>query len=1564
MTNNESHTGKVAVVGLDCRLPGARGAQEYWELLRTGGEAVRTLDLAEQLEAGVPQQRIADPDYVPRAATIDGVREFDASFFYISGREAERMDPQLRVFLECAWSALEDSGHNSEVYPGTIGVYAGGLGNTYQLANLLTSEHGYRGSINDMRDDMATMMGNDLNYLATRTAYHLNLTGPSVAVQAACSTSLMAVHTAAQSLLTGECDLALAGGVSIRFPQESGYLHQPDGVESPDGICRPFDAKANGTIFGNGAGVVVLKRLADAIDERDTILAVLSGSSTGNDGADRAGYTAPGERGQTSVLSEALSVSGLVPDDVQYIEAHGTGTAMGDPIEFRAINAVYGRRDTSCYVGSVKGNIGHLSVAAGVAGLIKCVLMLKHRQIAPTLYFDQWNPECGAEDTLFKIPTASAPWNVPDGVARRCAVTSAGMGGATVHVLLEEAPSLLPADPATAQPLTILPLSAKSPAALEAARQNLATHLAATGTSLTDVSHTLTTGRRVFDYRTAIVAGDAQEAVRALESGNGPNVLHDSGAPRHRPVIFMFPGQGAQYTGMGRAWYRRYGAFTEALDECADGLAGALGLDLRDALFSQKSTSNGPAVDLARTRLTQPAMFSIDYALARQWMAWGIEPDAMTGHSIGEYVAACLSGVLTLPDALRVVATRGALIDALPAGSMAAVLAPAREVQQYLPEGVSVAAVNETSVCTVSGPAEPLRSALRSLAEAGITARKIRTSHAFHSAMMEPAMPELEKALVGCRLSAPRIPFISNVTGTWITDDEATDPAYWAKHLREPVLFEQGVQTLLEEPDPVFLEVGPGQTLSSFVRRNPDRETGIPVVTSTGRTHDGDADARALLAAHARLWCAGLTMHWDRLGTGRRVPLPTYPFESHRYWVEPGEATLPAGSSPAISNKQSVDHWMWTPVWHQQQVRVDYLDDTDPSSEVFLLFEDNHRPLALKALLTERYVGSRFFTVHAGDCYGLPTNDQDGTIRPGNEGDFSALIDQLREQDNLPTRIVMAWSVGTPEGGPAAILEQELERGLHSVVALVKALTEHNVTGAIRLDLISAGAYSVTDDDPDPVAERVPLEVAAKVVGQEQANIESLHWDLPLDLDPVSLQTLTGLLATRVVHESGQALRGRGRWVRDFERVQADWTRPRRSPLHDAGTYLITGGLGEIGATVGRMLQSECQARLGLVVRTPVPPREEWDDIIAAAEDAAAQSDALIDPDAPVLRVRRLRELEAAGTGVVVVVANVADPTQLGRAIDEVEAVLGPINGVVHAAGLPSEKWDRAVTASGAEQCAWHFEAKAHGQQALEDVLRTRTVDFCLMMSSLAGVLGGLRLMAYGAANRFMDAAAERANRRENGTTWISAGWDVWQHHQDEKRAISAIGRGMDDKAIQPDEGLEIIRRLLALSGAGPIAVSTWDLQHRLDLWVRDPGTSQPSDDPGAAERPAIGSSAEEHVLGIVRDALGARDMAAGDDIFERGGDSLLIVRLLSDIRRTFDVQIPLADALDQPTAGHLADLIEVRRPVPNGAPGPAGNSTDGDLADMLAQLSAAEVDDLFDMVTPPTEPTTGVPAK
>jgi acyl transferase domain-containing protein len=742
------------------------------------------------------------------------------------------------------------------------------------------------------------------------------------------------------------------------------------------------------------------------------------------------------------------------------------------------------------------------------------------------------------------------------------------------------------------------------------------------------------------------------------------------------------------------------------------------------------------------------------------------------------------------------------------------------------------------------------------------------------------------------------------------------------------------------------VEVGPGQTLASFTRRHPDRETGVPVVTSAARAREPGADLTAVTGALGRLWAVGLTPDWAGYyaGRGRRkAPLPTYPFEGVRYWVEPGSQTLATGGggrTGASARKLPLDEWFSAPVWKPAVGTLDV--EAGPLSEPVLLFADAG---GTATRLAARAFSGEVLTVAAGEAYG---RDGDAwTVRPESEQDHGRLLADLLAEDRLPGRVVHAWATAAlpPERGIDRF-EQAQRHGLYSLIALIKALSAHGVTRPLHLDLISAGAYAVTPAEPEPHAELVPLAVAARVIGQEHGNIGCRHFDLPAAPDEASLRTLAAELAGSRRPEVAVTLRGSTRWVADLEPVRADWSAPARSRLRDGGTYLITGGLGEIGSTIAGWLHRECGARLALLTRDALPARDDWDAWLAghAADDETT------------LRIVRLRALEAEGAAPLLVNADVADEPGLRAAVEQVEQHFGALHGVVHAAGLPSEQWDRAITDASVEQCQWHFVSKAHGQIALERVLAGRDVDFCLLMSSLAGVLGGLRLLAYGAANHFMDAAAARANRGLERTVWISAAWDVWQHHQDEKRAISAIGRSMDDKAIQPAEGLAAIGRLLSLRDVSHVAVSTWDIGYRLDQWVRDERIVRPAADTGVAawagdDGAGRAGDLSEQVTRLVRDMLGSADMPPDGDIFEYGGDSLLIVRLLSSVREFFAAEVPLADVLAKPTPAGLADLIQDRladRADGRVAAGPDAGDDVGTLAGELAELSPEDIERLL----------------
>ncbi len=873
----------IAIVGMVGRFPGAKNIDELWQNLCQGIESTTWFTDAD-LDRSIDPQLLADPSYVKARGIIDGGETFDPAFFGINPREAEVMDPQARVFLELVVEALENAGYPPDHYVGLIGLYAGCGQNTYFAKHICG-----RQDIIDRVGEFPTMLANEKDFLTTRAAYKLNLTGPSVTISTACSTSLVAVSQAFQALTGYQCDLAVAGGISITTPQNSGYLAQAGGMLSIDGHCRPFDADCQGTMFNNGAGLVVLKRVEEAIADGDRIYAVIRGVGVNNDGADKVSFTAPSVDGQAIAIAMAQAYAEFHPESISYIEAHGTATRLGDPIEIAALTQAFRLQTAAkqfCAIGSIKGNFGHTVAAAGVAGLIKTALSLYYKQIPASLNFESPNPNIDLENSPFYVNTQLTEWVAGD-TPRRAGVSSFGVGGTNAHVVLEEAPAVRPSG--AARPCQLLLLSAKTQTALAAATVNLQHHLEAhPELDLADVAYTLDRGRKVYDFRRFVVAGDVATAIAELKLA--PKTKTRQTQTRDRSVVFVFPGQGSQYVNMGRNLYDGEPLFREIVDRCAEILKPLLGKDLREIMYPAPGDLTTAEISLKQTFFTQPALFVTEYALAQLWMSWGVQPVAMIGHSIGEFVAACLAGVFSLADALMLVAARGRLMWELPGGAMLSVRLAAEELERRLPEDLTIAAINSQVMCVVAGATAAIDRLRIQLEAEDIACRELHTSHAFHSPMMDEIIAPFAEIVSQVRLSPPQMRFVSTVSGDWIADNQAIDPLYWATHLRRTVRFAPGIETLWQQPELVLLEVGPRTTMATLARQQAQDLTHQIAISSLAATADNAAEWTAVLQAFGQLWLAGVSIDRQKFyqsQTRSRIPLPTYPFDRQRYWIDP-----------------------------------------------------------------------------------------------------------------------------------------------------------------------------------------------------------------------------------------------------------------------------------------------------------------------------------------------------------------------------------------------------------------------------------------------------------------------------------------------------------------------------------------------------------------------------------------------------------------------------------------------------------------------------------------------------
>jgi phthiocerol/phenolphthiocerol synthesis type-I polyketide synthase E len=1492
---------EIAVVGMACQFPKANDLEMFWENLRNSAECISFLSDEELQPSGVDPASLNDPNYVKAASILDGVDLFDAAFFGIPANEARVMDPQHRILLQCGWKALEDAGYNPETYKGAIGVYAGARSSSY-LFNLYSNPE-ITGSIGAFEIGL----GNDPAFLTSRLSYKLNLRGPSYSVHTACSTSLVAVHLACQSLLVGECQMALAGGVAVNVPQKTGYLYRRGGILSPDGHCCAFDEKAQGTIFGSGAGVLALKRLEDALRDSDHIYALIRGSATNNDGWAKASFTAPSVQGQASVILDALATAGVEADSISYIEAHGTGTHIGDPIEIKALTRAFRARTAKkgfCGIGSVKSNLGHLDAAAGMASIIKLILCFEHNTLVPTLHYSSPNPQMDLDNSPFYVVDKLKEWKSGPG-PRRAGVSAFGVGGTNAHLVLEEAPPT--ESSGEGSPWQLLALSAKSAKALDDATSNLASYFRRhPQISLADAAYTLAIGRVAFKHRRAVVCrNEAGNAVRELESSLALPQESRIEDDIERPIAFLFPGQGAQYVNMGRDLYEHEPVFREQITRCADILRGEMGgAELLKVLYPAEGEDKKAAErELNRTWLTQCTLFAVEYALAELWQSWGIRPQAMIGHSLGEYVAACVAGVLPLEEMLKLVAARGKIMQESPAGAMLAVEWNEKEAALRARDGLSLAAINGPAQCVLSGSAEAIEAVEKQLEQERITCRRLPGSSAFHSHLMEQAAARFREVCRKAQFQPPKIQYVSNVSGTWIRDSEATDPEYWVRHLRQTVRFSDGLSAIMAQQPAALLEVGPGQTLGRLARVQLRGNAQLALAS----LHPQEPEQQFLRRSLARLWLKGAPVDWQgyyRAEKRRRVSLPTYPFEGERYWVEAQAAGGEADGAPGISRlgglkKQSnIGNWFYVPSW---KPGLALETENTAAPERWLVFADE---LGVGDAIAERLesLGHGVVRARAGAAVSRE-NDRSYVVRPDDRQSYEFLFECLKADDQIPQKIIHCFSLTGQKGASGAGVFRALqETGYYSLLYLAQAIAKIFKDSACDVTVVSNHLAQLPGEEAG-MAEKASVMAPCVLVPQENPNFSFRC----LDIGQAGLWTEEKLLlAQQVISEAVHgtreklvAFRGAQRWAQVYERVNIGPQNRQLRTLQQGGIYLITGGLGSVGLLVAEQLARTLKPKLVLTARQALPPRATWQGHL----DKHGAQDTL---SARMLAVLKLEEL---GAEVVLSNADAANDEQMKELIDEVYERFGRLNGVIHAAGITSgSSLYRSYGEIGKAESEEQFGPKVYGTYALRDALKGRAFDFCVLFSSNAAVLGGLGYLTYTAANSFMDAFAEEQARQD--ARWISASWDPWPRETKKLEYQTSI----DQYAMTAEESLEAFERIVTRCPAGRIIVSTGDLLARLNLWM----ATSPEQASGkkhsrselASTYVAPGNDIERRIETIWEQVLGISNIGIHDSFFDLGGHSLLAIRLMNQVCEEFQLGLPIAKLFENPTIAGLARLV------------------------------------------------------
>lgn len=1482
--DEQSFTGnEIAVIGMSGRFPKSYGMKEYWDNIIKGRECITYFNDQELRRAGVSEDMLNNMNYVKAYGYMEGTTKFENEFFQYTERDALLMDPQMRLVHEVVWETLEDAGYNTETYKKKIGLYLGAADNLYWQV-VSTDE-----DMETMAGNFATSQINNKDYLATQIAYKMNLTGPAVTMSSACSTSLVTIHVACEALLAGDCNIALAGGVAISLPDKTGYLYEEGMILSPDGHCRAFDANSSGTVGGNGVGIVALKLLEDAIRDRDSIHAVIRGTAINNDGGRKIGYSAPSVEGQSEVIRMAQRISNVSPESISYIEAHGTATRIGDPVEVEALKqAFHTNKKQFCAIGSVKSNIGHTDIAAGMAGLLKAILMLENRMIPPAVNFRKLSPQITLENSPFYINTEAKAYD--KSAPFRIGVSSFGIGGTNAHVVLEQAEGIAPKEKTKDEHYQSFVFSAKDRSHLVQILKKYQEYLNKQDTNLSDIAYTLATGRKQMEERISFVAKEKRELIREIVRELEKHKKKQKKMLNPK-VVFMFPGQGSQYVNMGADLFERFSVFRDSFQQCVE-----LATKFSGKPYQQILNTRGECLEIYETDIAQVYIFSFEYALARLLLSFGIEPSAMIGHSLGEYVAACLAGVLTLEDTIYLIIERGRLMKQLQEGAMLSVKADVGRIRKLVGEKVSIACINSKNSIVLSGRIEVIEQVKQLLDEQEIPNSKLHTLRAFHSEMMETMLEEFKNVLKKVQFHQPKHRYISCFTGTWMKEEDL-NPDYWCRQLRNTVIFEEGIHTILSEKNVVFLEVGPGTTLTSFVHDMIEEcNHQYKVYNLVRHIKEELSDDKYLLEKIGELWENGIGVDWNICFTGRerKVSLPVYPFSGKEFSINknPFELVRNASKTKTENQKAKMEEWMYLPSFYSESIAKYQRYEQEESTYLVFGYEDNFSDGFIQYLKSEK---KNVVIVMVGEQY-RKWSEKSFTIRPDNETDYEALWNDLNNQ-RIKT-IIHMWNVTEHDLG----FTKMQTMSLYSLLYIARYFVYPKSNQNLSLVIVANGLLDITGSEA-LFPRKGAILGAVKVVQQENSSLSTKVVDV--DFSQMEKQSMYEmLLLDSHFQTNGQVVAYRKRrWVQSYEQVKI--SERHKGKIKEEDTIIITGGMGNLGSKIGAHLFAQYHCRIVFFVHRELPIREEWNEYLKERDES----------DKGYQFIKMVNQLEKQGANVLVISVDITNQGQVAHAISLVESKFGGIIGIIHTAGRTDINVEESLIGNiSKDTCCRLLDAKVLGAEVISQCIENKELKFCILFSSLASVIGGYGFFAYSAANSYLDLIAADRNKKSK-TRWISVNWDNWNVKENDRNPLG----------IEIEEGLQVLDWLFTCKES-QVLVSTYSLKLRVERWI----TCQ-KEDKKQKELMNINLDAMEEQHGdsdidtvlkeIMEIQLGKKEIDIDDNFFALGGDSLKALSIIAIIQKRLHKKITLSEFFQYPSIREMAQVLsndEQKKEIPH----------------------------------------------